>query len=316
MPPPLAWIDRWLTWLVASGLVVGVLVPPLAAALKAVLPGLMVVVIALPLLRLLAGFGPRVLLPDSRRAWLLAWCVPGAFVALWLIGSLLPFSRETLLILLLVGASPPLLASPAFAQMIGLDARDIAFAGLAGTLLVPLSLPLCLAISGLGGAEFDLPAIGGRFLLLVALAVMLAGLVYRLAGTARLVRQTRPLGRCGALILFLVGIALMDGVPAFFRDNPGEVVFYTTLAFAVNLGLQGLGYLVFRSSGRQAGLAAAIAGGNRNLAVTLAAVGAAAPAAFEVYVAMGQLPIFLLPALLAPLYRRLNASASVAIRNQ
>lgn len=313
MPVLFAWIDRWLTWLVASGLIVGVLVPPLAAALKAVLPGLMVIVIALPLLRLLAGFGPRVLLPDSGRAVLLAWCVPGAFASLWLIGGLLPFSRETLLILLLVGASPPLLAAPAFAQMIGLDARDIAFAGLAGTLLVPLSLPLCLAISGPGIAEFDLMAIGGRFLLLVVLAVVLAGIVYRLVGTARLLHRARPLGRFGALILFLVGIALMDGVPVFFRENPGEVVFYAVLAFAVNLGLQGFGYLVFRVAGRRAGLAAAIAGGNRNLAVTLAAVGGAAPAAFEVYVAMGQLPIFLLPALLAPLYRRLNEAAPNAV---
>lgn len=306
-----SWLDRRLTWLVASGLVVGVGIPPLAAILKSLLSALIVGVIAIPLLRLLAGFGGRVLLPNAGRLLLLLWYVLGGFLTLWGVSYILPVSQDTLLILLLVGASPPLLASPAFAQMIGLEAHDLAFVGLAGTLLAPLSLPLCLALSGLSGTQLDLLAVGRRFIVVLAVAVLLAILIYRWLGAVRLRQHNRSLARLGAVPLFLVAIALMDGVPAFFQDNPGQMVLYTLLAFAVNLGLQALGYGVFRLAGRQAALAAAIAGGNRNLALTLAAIGSAAPTAFEVYVAMGQLPIFLLPALLAPLYRRLHQGSSV-----
>ncbi len=79
---------------------------------------------------------------------------------------------------------------------------------------------------------------------------------------------------------------------------------YLVAAVVFNAGLQGLGALAFRGRGRLGALTAGLVLGNRNMALVLMA-GAAGPD-FGFYVAMAQLPIYLLPALGAPIYRRLG----------
>ncbi len=76
-------------------------------------------------------------------------------------------------------------------------------------------------------------------------------------------------------------------------------------AFAANLALQAAGALIFGPTGISRALTLGLASGNRNMGLVLAD-----KADFDVVVffAVGQLPMYILPALLRPLYRRLMRS--------
>ena len=67
-------------------------------------------------------------------------------------------------------------------------------------------------------------------------------------------------------------------------------------------------FVAFLRSGRERALALALLAGFRNLGVVMAAVGTALPDLAWFYFAMVQFPIYLIPTLLQPLYRRLLPS--------
>ena len=75
-------------------------------------------------------------------------------------------------------------------------------------------------------------------------------------------------------------------------------------AFFASFVLQALGGLVFWRLERGAALSVALASGNRNMAILIAAMGPAAHPDFGLFFAVVQFPIYLLPAVLGPLYRR------------
>jgi BASS family bile acid:Na+ symporter len=66
-----------------------------------------------------------------------------------------------------------------------------------------------------------------------------------------------------------------------------------------------LGIVVFWPAARRAGLTTALTGGCRNLASLVAVLGAAATPELLLFLADGQYPIYFVPAVLGPLYRRL-----------
>jgi BASS family bile acid:Na+ symporter len=68
-------------------------------------------------------------------------------------------------------------------------------------------------------------------------------------------------------------------------------------------------FLSFGWLGRSSALTVGLVGGNKNMAVVWASLGAAANSPdLLLYFACAQLPIYLLPAALAPIYRRLGAT--------
>jgi BASS family bile acid:Na+ symporter len=104
-------------------------------------------------------------------------------------------------------------------------------------------------------------------------------------------------------MVFAIGI--MDGVTAFALEHPGYMLVATAAAIAANVFLQVIGALAWRWSGMQRGLTTGFLTGNRNMGLVLVALGS--DASFEViaFFAAAQIPMYLLPGLLLPLYRRL-----------
>ena len=109
-------------------------------------------------------------------------------------------------------------------------------------------------------------------------------------------------------VFILFAIAIMDGVAAELAARPDFILLCLAAAFAANLGLQVLGAAVFWRIGRREALTVGFASGHRNLALLLAVLIDAADFDILVFFAIGQIPIFVLPALLAPVYRRLIAA--------
>jgi BASS family bile acid:Na+ symporter len=81
------------------------------------------------------------------------------------------------------------------------------------------------------------------------------------------------------------------------------------LSFGLAIALAGLTALVFARLGMAQALALAIAAGNRNMGLMLAAA-TAVPELTWLYFAVAQFPIYLMPAMLKPLARRVAPASS------
>jgi BASS family bile acid:Na+ symporter len=109
------------------------------------------------------------------------------------------------------------------------------------------------------------------------------------------------------LILLLFAIAIMDGVNALLPAKPEQVLLYAGAALAASLVLQAVTFLAFAALPRIPALTTGLIGGNHNMAVVWANLGGAATPELTLFFAAVQLPIYVLPALLKPAYRRLGA---------
>ena len=295
------------TGILAGGILLGLAWPAAARALSPLLAPSVFVILTAALVRL----DWRQTLDYARRPGLMI------LVLLWLLG-LAPL--VTMLVvsfagpppglataIVLMAAAPPIMSSIAFSLLFRLDTPLATVAVFLATLLVPLTLPpLALAL-------LDLRLSVG----IGELMLRIGGLAFGAAGAAAIIRRLVP-GRVlseraeeidglSVLMLLAFGIAIMDGVTTLLLRDPGLVALAVGLAFAANIALQAAGAGLFWWLGRRQALTVALVSGNRNMGLLLAALAGTADAEVALYFAVGQLPIYMLPLVLRPLYRRLTA---------
>ena len=304
---PLALLGRHGTWFLAGGLFIGLLLPGFASLLRPALSPLIFVLTVTSLLSIdwpaLAAHARRPLLLLGVLAWLLL-AVPVASALACRLLALPPALTQGLV---LWAASPPLISVAAIALLLGLDGALALLLMVTGTFLMPFTLPpLVLGLIGLKLGIGILPLM--RNLVLFLGGAMLATVILRrLVGVARLKRHALELSGFNVLLLLLFAIGIMDGVGALILREPQEVLLYALAALAASLALQALSFLAFSFLPRVAALTIGLVGGNNNMAVVWATLGPAATPQLTLFFAAVQLPIYVLPAALKPLYRRLGA---------
>jgi len=300
-------MGRHATKFMAGGVLVGFLVPPLAALAKPLLVPTLVIPLGLALMRVdwsaMAACRRRPALVMALLVFILGvaplavWAITTPALALGLPAGL----REALI---LMSASSPLVSNIAIALFVGLDASLAVVAVVFATALVPFTLPpLALALLDLELA-ISLPEFMARLAGLVGGAFVAAWLVRRLAGPSRLDTWREQIDGLAVLNLVAFALAIMDGVLAFALERPGYALLATALAFAFNLLLQAAGWLAFRRHGAVTALTAALLSGNCNIGLVLVALSGHAPVEMLIFFALAQLPMYMLPLLLEPLYRR------------
>jgi bile acid:Na+ symporter, BASS family len=307
----LAFLGRYATLFMASGVLVGIAVPPLATLAKPLLVPTLLIPLTLALVRLdwraMLAWRQRV----GTAALLLVWLLGVSPLLVWAITTaLVPlgFPEPLRVALVLMAASSPIVSSVAIALMVGLDATLAIVAVLLATALVPLTLPPLSA--ALVGVTLDIGL--GAFMLrlggLVGSAFAVAWLIRRLVSAAVLARQHELLDGLTVINLVVFGLAIMDGVTAYAIEQPGYVATALVAAYAFNLLLQAAGYLAFRSLDRRAALTVALVSGNCNMGLVLVALQDKAAFEITVFFALAQIPMYTLPALSARWYRRALAS--------
>jgi BASS family bile acid:Na+ symporter len=102
-----------------------------------------------------------------------------------------------------------------------------------------------------------------------------------------------------------VAVSLMSGLPDFAVAKPAFTTVVTVATFAVNIGLQIFAAAVFWRIGRKAAVTIGLITGNTNVALVLAAVSESASYDLLVYFVVGQFPIYILPLVAVPIYRRI-----------
>jgi BASS family bile acid:Na+ symporter len=308
----LTWLGRQGTRAVAASLFIGVMLPPLAALLKPIFAYALFALLCLAFLRV----DPAEVKTHFTRPKLVAaaavWMMLGTPLLIGL--SLLAFgiadSLSGLYIaMILQAAAPPVISAPTLAALMGLDAALSLATLVVCTAVTPLTAPVFAALFA-GGMALSPLVLGAKLLAMLAGAALVAWLVRRMAGQQWIDAQKERIDGLSVIALFFFAVALMDGVLYAILNEPLKVAGLTLLSFALSFGLGGLTALVFARLGMAQALALGLAAGNRNMGLMLAAAGTAVPDLTWLYFAVAQFPIYLMPAMLKPLARRVAPSPS------
>jgi len=303
----LSWLGRQGTRAVAASIFIGIVTPPLAALFKPIFPFALFALLCLAFLRVdpaeVRAHFSRPLIVGAASAWMML--ATPLLIGLALVLLNLPERLPGLYVaMILQAAAPPVISAPTLAALMGLDAALSLATLVICTAVTPLTAPM-FATLFVGPAMAISPiTLGAKLLALLAGAAIVAFVVRRLAGKPWIARQSERIDGLSVVALFVFAVGLMDGVLASIISEPGTVLGLTLLSFALAFGLMALTAAVFAWLGMGQALALGLAAGNRNMGLMLAAAGAAVPEISWLYFAIAQLPIYLMPAMLKPLARR------------
>lgn len=301
-------LGRHATLFLAGGVLLGLFVPQLATLARPLLiPGLFI-----PLVIALLRLDWTALAAYARRPVLVALIGAGLLlvspVVMWL--ALKAFSLPPPLVqgLTLMAAASPIVSGAAISLILGLDAALAVIVIVVTTALIPFTLPtIALWLLGLQ-LDIDLPTFMLRLALMVGGAFAAALALRRIVPRQKLQANARMLDGASVATLMIFALAIMDGVAAVALSKPGYVLLVTVAAFVANVLLQALGTLASLRLGMRSAITVGLLAGNCNLGLVMVALADKADFDLIVFFAMGQIPMYMLPAILSPVYARLRGS--------
>ncbi|MAM72843.1 hypothetical protein [uncultured Tistrella sp.] len=309
-----ALIRRHGAWLMAAGAGLGILVPDLAAAANPALLPLSCLTMFLALLRVEPAAFVAVLRRPGLGIVVIFWILLACPVLVWCLGRLvLPADDVFLRAMTLIAATPGMMSAAAYGVLLGTDVALLTLVGLPTNILAPVILPAVALLLG-GGAAIDPVVTALRLAVMIGASFGGAFLVTALIGRPRIRRAAPAIDTGITLLVAAVGLAVMHGVGPALVAAPGFMTLAILSTLALNLALQATGFAVFGFAilgpvPVQARLSAALVSGNRNMILLLAAISGQGDRPLELIMAAGQLPLYLSPLIVAPLYRRVRLRA-------
>lgn len=212
------------------------------------------------------------------------------------------------LALVLATAAPALSGSPNLALLLGLDGGRMMQIMVLGTAAFPLTVLPILLLSPQIGALPDVLSSAALVMLVIFCATALGFGVRASLLPAPTQEQIRALDGASVLAFCVIVVALMAPLNGALRAAPGDVALWALLAFAISYGLQAATLLALRRTPlRDVSGPLAIGAGNRNIALFLVALPPDILAPLLIFIGCWQLPMYLTPILLPPLYRKVLA---------
>lgn len=311
----LSWLGRQGTGAVAALVVIGIALPWIGAILKPFVSHAIFVLLCISFLRMDAGgfraYMRRPYIVLAATAWT-SLAVPALFGVGCLAFGVDKQSPDLFLALMLQGVASPMMASPALAALMGLDATLVLATLVTSTALVPLTAPL-FAQAFLGPALTLSPlALGLQLFEILAGSALVGFVLRRVLGLAAIERQKERINGFNVLMLFVFVAAVMETVPARSLAAPATTMGLGALAFVVFFAVLALTALLFSFAGRERALALAFMASQRNMGLMLAATAGALPELTWLYFALSQFPIYLSPQMLRPLALRIIGREQVA----
>ncbi len=207
--------------------------------------------------------------------------------------------------LCLSAMAPGIVSAATTATFLRLDSSLALMLTLFTNFLVPFTLPpLALWLLGLD-LHISVLDLSLRLALVVVLALLGAFLIRR-ALRERIAAAAPTLDGLSVVVLMVFAIPLMDGVVAQALAQPVKLAGFVAGAFAgmiLTNVVVALGTLPFLD--RRDALTAGYCSGGRHNALMMAVLPASADPDIFLFIAAVQFPIYLIPTLLQPVYRRL-----------
>jgi BASS family bile acid:Na+ symporter len=304
----LAFLGRYATLMLAFGVFIGFAFPSLAALVRPWLALFIIGPLVVALMRIdwseIWAYTKRLPLIVVLCTWMLV--ASPVLVFLTLNGS--DVAPGVIAGIVLMAAAPPIVSAATIAMFMGLDGAVIIVTTVASMWLIPLILPpMALNLLDL---HLDIPLwlFMGRLALLVSVAFAAAWIGRRLLGPVRLAKAKTHLDGAAVVMMLFFVVGVFDGVTEMTFAEPRHVLIATVLGFVFNIGLQIVSAAIFWRLGRKIALSVGLMAGNCNMGLVLVTLADKADADTAMFFAVGQLPMYILPALLTPFYRRLIAA--------
>ncbi|SFH86821.1 Na+-dependent transporter [Bradyrhizobium sp. cf659] len=313
---------RGLTWLgdqgtraVAAIAFIAVAVPPLGALLRPYVTEAIFLLLCISFMRVdLAALHGHLRRPALVAA-ATAWTTIGVPLIVGLTAHATGLSDSSpglALALMLQGMASPMMAAPALAALMGLDATLVLVTLVTSTALVPFTASLFASLF-LGGMLGISPlTLGLKLLGILTASLLAATVIRRLFGAEAIQRHKRPIDGINIVILLVFASAVMGDVATDLLAAPLFAIGVALLAFAVYFTLLTVTTLIFRRVGHERAFAIGLMVSQRNLGLMLAATAGALPATTWLYFALTQFPIHLAPYMLMPIAQRLTARADTS----
>lgn len=305
----LAAVGRHASLAYALSIVIGLAMPQLASLLRPAIPVTIFIFIVLAFM--------RAHLPGLR----LVAAAPGRLVYAIAVSAIIPpligwivlhlpftagFDPGLRLALALMAAAPPLMASPVYAALLGLENSFALTALVLGMVLTPFTAPLVASI--LAGSEVPISPwdLAERLALFIGLGMLTGFILRRLVGQPRILALKNELDGLSVAMFFFFAVAAMDGVLAEIIARPMRVLGF--LALSTSLAIIGfaLGYAALGRFAFNDRFSVAICIGLRNMGLLVAPILALLEQTTFLYFALAQVPIYFAPLMLKALVARLR----------
>jgi BASS family bile acid:Na+ symporter len=304
----LAWLGRQGTRALAASVFLGLALPQFAAYVKPHLGETVFVLLLFSYLRTDPSEFSRYLkapaLPVVAALWVMV-ATPLLFGVAYAATGLRESMPALYQVMILHMAIVPITSSVAFTALMGLDAAFSFITLMICSAISPVST-VAFSYLFLGASLFSPVELGLKLFFFFAASGAAAYAIRRIAGQRWIERQKEPLDGMNVIAVFVFAIAAMDGVPRYVMADPLFALGLLALVTAITGVMLALSALVFLRAGLDRGLVIGLLAAFRNLGVVMAAIGTTLPDLAWFYFALAQFPIYLLPALLKPLARRLQ----------
>lgn len=305
----LVFLGRFAPQAMAIGVFIGLLAPWLADILRPLLSPAVWLLLILSLLRVdvdaVIAQLKHPILPLSVTLWML---IASPIIVAGIL-TFFEFRPGIEAGMILIAASSSLFSTPVLGVMFGLNGALLLVVLVAGTLLVPITLPMAaLFLLGfdMGAEPLDLFV---RMSVLVTSAAITVFALKKVVRKEVLTKYTPFMDGWAVVLLIIFAIAIMQGLTARIIDAPLDTLVLTGLSFATYVGLMILSALCFLivgpKIGRQGLVSVGFISGTRNLAIILAVLPANVDPDIPLFFAVGQFPIYIMPLLLRPVIDRL-----------
>lgn len=302
---PFCFLARHGKLVLVAGLIVGIAAPDLALALKGWLPQLVALLLFVAALRIGPVEAAGKLSQLRSGIWTLVLLQVGVPCLLALFFALTGLSGSLVTALVVMTAASTISGSPNLTLLTGHNPAPALRLLIGGTAILPLTVlpvfwifPPIDSSGAVASASLRLLAIIG---VSTALAFALRHFWLKNPGQQGL----QAIDGLSALLMAVLVVGLMSAIgPTLFHD-PARLLYVLVIAFAANFGLQIITFVFLRNH-RDADdrVARSIVAGNRNMALFLAALPSSITDPILLFIGCYQVPMYLTPILLAPLYRR------------
>ena len=304
----LSWLGRQGTRAVAALVFIGIAVPPIDALLKPFVTEAIFGLLFIAFLRVdpasLRTYLGRPGLVLAATAWT-ALVIPLLSGVGGLAFGLDARPPDLFLSLMLQAVAPPMMAAPALAALMGLDATLVLVTLVATVALNPLTAPLLALAYAFAGPALALSPVtlGLKLFAILAGSALAAAVIRRVVGAAAIVRRKEEIDGVNILVMFVFVGAVMENLAASLIAEPMRMLGLAALAFALCFVVLGVTIAVFAWSGRERAFALGFMASQRNMGLMLAATGGVLPDVTWLWFAMSQFPIYLTPHLFKPMVR-------------
>jgi len=290
--------------LIIIGLLAGVSLPSVAAAMSPWLPHMIAVLLVISAFRI----GHRAAFGAFSDLW---WSLPAVLtvqlilplIVILLVSAIGVSDTPLALAFVLACAAPTISGGASLAIILRQDPARMMQLLVLGTTVFPMTI---LIVLSLFPTQFDTATLLAATVraLVVILGSAAVGFALRhwtLRNPSQ--RQIQAMDGASVLAFVIIVVALMAALGPMLRTDPLTAFAWILAAFALGFGLQILTVLCLRNSAlRAVSGPLALAAGNRNIALFLVSLPPETMAPIMIFVATWQLPMYLTPLLLPKLY--------------